>query len=160
MTSTESTTGPENAPVAERAQHDTPAKAPSRKGATPKKNAPKGQQAAKGAKAKGAAPKKKAKSGKKPSKGAPAKEAGAPRPESKGAKILALISRAKGATLAEIMEATQWQAHSVRGFLSTAGKKQQLKIESTKTEAGGRVYKIASKIRSIATPPLARVAVS
>jgi hypothetical protein len=143
MTSTETPTGPENAPVEEHAQHDAPAKAPSRKGATPKKNSPKGQKTAKGSKAKGVAPKKKAKSSPKPSKGAPAYEASAPRPESKGAKILGLISRAKGATLAEIMEATQWQAHSVRGFLSTAGKKHQLKNESAKTEAGVRVYKIS-----------------
>ena len=41
------------------------------------------------------------------------------------------------------MKATDWQAHSVRGFLSTAGKKHGLKIESTKNEAGERTYKIA-----------------
>jgi hypothetical protein len=34
------------------------------------------------------------------------------------------------------------QAHSVRGFLSTAAKKHGLKIEPTKTEAGDRVYQI------------------
>ena len=39
-------------------------------------------------------------------------------------------------------KATDWQAHSVRGFLSTAAKKHGLKIESTKTEAGDRVYQI------------------
>ena len=73
----------------------------------------------------------------------PAKKASAPRAESKGAKILEMIGRAKGATLAEIMKATDWQAHSVRGFISTAGKKHGLKIESAKTEAGERTYKIA-----------------
>jgi hypothetical protein len=75
------------------------------------------------------------------SKPAPAKKTTAPRAESKGAKIIEMIGRAKGATLAEIMKATDWQAHSVRGFLSTAGKKQSLKIESTKNEAGERIYK-------------------
>jgi hypothetical protein len=40
------------------------------------------------------------------------------------------------------MKATSWQAHSVRGFLSTAAKKHGLKIESTKTEAGDRVYQL------------------
>ena len=72
----------------------------------------------------------------------PAKEASTPRAESKGAKILELIGRPKGASLAEIMKATDWQAHSVRGFLSTAAKKHGLKIESTKTEAGDRVYQV------------------
>ena len=41
------------------------------------------------------------------------------------------------------MKATAWQAHSIRGFLSTAAKKHGLKIESAKTEVGERVYKIA-----------------
>ena len=59
---------------------------------------------------------------------------------SNGAKILELIGRPKGATSAEIMKAADWQAHSVRGFLSTAAKKRGLKIESTKSEAGDRVY--------------------
>ena len=71
-----------------------------------------------------------------------AKPEKAPRAESKGAKILELIGRSKGATLAEIMKATDWQAHSVRGFLSTAGKKRGLNIESEKNEAGERVYQI------------------
>jgi hypothetical protein len=52
-----------------------------------------------------------------------------------------MIARAKGATLAEIMNATAWKAHSVRGFLSTAAKKRGLKIESSKNETGDRVYR-------------------
>ena len=59
---------------------------------------------------------------------------------STGAKILELIGRPKGASQAEIQKATDWQAHSVRGFLSTAAKKHGPKIESTQTEAGDRVY--------------------
>ena len=57
--------------------------------------------------------------------------------------ILQMIGRAKGATLAEIMNATGWQAHSVRGFLSTAGKKPGVRIESSKNDSGDRVYRIA-----------------
>jgi hypothetical protein len=72
----------------------------------------------------------------------PAKETSAPRAESKGAKILELIGRPKGASVAEIVKATDWQKHSIRGFLSTAAKKHGHKIESTKTEAGDRVYQI------------------
>jgi Protein of unknown function (DUF3489) len=98
--------------------------------------APNDRKAAKGGKAKGATPKKEAKAGKKAAKSVRTKEASARRAESKGAKIIEMVGRAKGATLAEIMKATDWQAHSVRGFISTATKKHQLKIESTKTEAG------------------------
>jgi uncharacterized protein DUF3489 len=104
--------------------------------------APKGRKTAKGGKAKATAPKKGAKAAKKTAKPAAAKKAGTPRAESKGAKILDMIGRAKGATLAEIMKATDWQAHSVRGFLSTAAKRRAIKIESTKNEAGDRMYRI------------------
>jgi hypothetical protein len=129
------------ATVAEQGALAAPEKAPSKKGASPKKGAPKGQKAAKGGKAK-SSPKKEAKVGKKAAKPAQPKESSPPRAESKGAKILELIGRPKGASLAEIMKATSWQAHSVRGFLSTAAKKHGLKIESTKTAAGDRVYQI------------------
>jgi hypothetical protein len=77
----------------------------------------------------------------------PAPKAATPRAESKGAKILEMIARAKGATLAEIMKATDRQAHSVRGFISTAGKKHGMKIESAKNDAGERTYR-TSKLPS------------
>jgi len=83
----------------------------------------------------------KAKPAKKGPKGA--KKAGSARDGSKAAKIIDLLKRPNGATLAEIMKATNWQAHSVRGFLSTTSKKHGLKIESTRTGAGERTYKIA-----------------
>jgi hypothetical protein len=67
----------------------------------------------------------------------------APRVGSKGAKILALIGRTGGATLAAIMKATGWQAHSVRGFLSgMVGKKMGLTVSSLKGEHGGRTYSV------------------
>ena len=56
---------------------------------------------------------------------------------------LLFVQTAKGATLAEIMKATDWQAHSVRGFLSTAAKKHGLNIDSAKNESGECLYKIA-----------------
>jgi hypothetical protein len=66
------------------------------------------------------------------------------RPGSKTAAILALLRRTRGATLAEIMQATSWQAHSVRGFISGAlGKKMGLAVNSTKREDGARVYSIS-----------------
>jgi len=133
----------QTAAVAEQGAHVEPEKAPSKKGASQKKGAPKGQKTAKGAKTKAATPKKEAKAGKKAAKPARTKDASAPRAESKGAKIIEMIGRAKGATLAEIMRATDWQPHSVRGFISTAAKKHRIKIESSKNDSGDRVYKIA-----------------
>ncbi len=126
----------QTAAVAEQGAPVAPAKAASKKAATQKKSAPKGKETAKGAK-----PKKAAKAAKKAAK--PERKATAPRAESKGAKILDMIARAKGATLAEIMKATDWQAHSVRGFISTAAKKHKVNIESSKNDAGDRVYKTA-----------------
>ena len=143
MKTSETTTATETAAVAEQGARVAAEKAPSKKGATQKKGAPKGQEKAKGGKTKAAAPKKEAKVSKKAAKPASAKEARKPRAESKTAKILEMIGRAKGATLAEIMKATDWQPHSVRGFISTAGKKHSIKIESSKNEAGDRVYKAA-----------------
>jgi hypothetical protein len=139
MTNAEATTTENAAAVGEQGATVAPEKASSKKGASLKKGAPKGRKTAKN-KAPTAPPKKDAKAGNKAAKPAPAKEASTPRAKSKGAKILALIGCPKGASLAEIMKAADWQAHSVRGFLSTAAKKHNLKIESTKTEVGERVY--------------------
>ena len=41
------------------------------------------------------------------------------------------------------MEATGWQAHTVRGFVSILGSKGGKKIESSKNAAGERSYRIA-----------------
>jgi hypothetical protein len=59
--------------------------------------------------------------------------------------VVGLLERTGGATLAEIMTSTGWQAHSVRGFISgTMGKKMGRKVDSTKREDGERVYTIAN----------------
>jgi hypothetical protein len=86
-------------------------------------------------------PGKKAKAPKKAPKAA--KKASGTRDGSKAAKILDLLKRPEGATLAAIMKATSWQPHSVRGFLSgTIRKKLGLNVVSTKDEGGERTYSI------------------
>jgi Protein of unknown function (DUF3489) len=85
--------------------------------------------------------KKKAQAGKQAKGGVEAPPA---REGSKTAQILGLIQRPEGATLTAIMEASGWQAHSVRGFISgTLGKKMGLQVESAKREDGRRVYTLA-----------------
>jgi hypothetical protein len=71
-----------------------------------------------------------------------AKPAVEPREGSKKAIILDLLRRPKGATLDELMKSTKWQAHSVRGFISGPLKRAGMTIDSTKTEAGERTYRI------------------
>jgi Protein of unknown function (DUF3489) len=56
--------------------------------------------------------------------------------------VIAMMKRAKGATLDEIMEATGWQKHTIRGFFSILGGKGGEKIESAKNAAGERTYRI------------------
>ncbi len=72
-----------------------------------------------------------------------------PRPAREGSKkaiVLELIRRADGASLKEIADATQWQAHSVRGFISgSLGKKMGLTVESFKRADGERAYRTAAK---------------
>ena len=89
----------------------------------------------------------KGKAGKKasPAKKAPTArtKAAAARDGSKTAKVLDLLKRKDGATLKELMKATGWQPHSVRGFLSgTVGEKMGLTVTSTKGEDGERSYSV------------------
>jgi hypothetical protein len=61
----------------------------------------------------------------------------------KKAEVIAMMKRAKGVTLDEIIAVTSWQRHTIRGFVSLLGSKSGLKIESTKNAAGERCYRIA-----------------
>jgi hypothetical protein len=56
---------------------------------------------------------------------------------------MAMMKRAKGVTLAEIVTATGWQKHTVRSFVSLLGSKGGMKIESSKNTAGERGYRVA-----------------
>ena len=105
--------------VAPRRANVAPAKAKSARKATPAKKAPKGRTKREVAKPKVA------------------------RGGSKTAKILDLLKRPGGATSKELMKATGWLPHSVRGFLSgTVGKKMGLTVTSTKGEDGQRTYSV------------------
>ena len=102
---------------AKRGAHVAPAKAKSGKKATSAKKGPKVE--------------------KKPEKPAAARQG------SKTEQVLELLKRPEGVTLKELMKATDWQAHSVRGFISgTLGKKMGLTVESAKGENGERTYSI------------------
>jgi hypothetical protein len=132
MTNAETNTA---ATVGERGAHVAPEKASSKEGGRPEEGCAQGpesrQEWQSQARPEGAKP-------------ARAKELTMPRPDSKGAKILALIRRPKGATLAELAKLTGWQNHSIRGFLSAVvGKKMGLTVESAKREDGERVYSIS-----------------
>jgi len=73
--------------------------------------------------------------------GKPAAELKSPREGTAKARVIEMISRKGGATLDEIREATGWQPHTVRGFMSTLPKKTELKITSTRRESDkARVY--------------------
>ena len=65
-----------------------------------------------------------------------------PQDGSKKAQVLAMLRTQDGATIDDLMSATGWQKHSVRGFLATLNKKGAM-IESFKSESGVRTYKAA-----------------
>lgn len=60
--------------------------------------------------------------------------------------VLALLRRSGGASIEEIMQATDWQQHSVRGFLAgTVKKKLGLTLTSSKATSGERRYRIEAR---------------
>ncbi len=66
-----------------------------------------------------------------------------PKERSKKERILELLRRKEGATIADIAKATEWQNHSIRGFLSgRVTKRMGLSLESSKDEGGERTYRI------------------
>ena len=69
----------------------------------------------------------------------------APKAPSKIDRVVALLRREEGATTKALMEATGWQAHSVRGIIAgTIKKKLDLAVTSEAGE-GGRTYRITTE---------------
>jgi hypothetical protein len=81
-----------------------------------------------------------------PFRAAAARETATPpsvRPGTKLALLIELLRASDGATIDEIVAATGWQAHSVRGAISgTLKKKLGLTVASEKQDGRGRVYRI------------------
>ena len=66
-----------------------------------------------------------------------------PRTNTKQAQMIAMLRRAKGATIEEMATELGWQHHTVRGAMAGALKKKLgLEIVSEKVDGRGRVYRI------------------
>lgn len=66
------------------------------------------------------------------------------RENSKQATVIQMLRRPEGATVQQIVDATGWQAHTVRGtFAGALKKKLGLTIVSDKHQGGERVYRIS-----------------
>jgi hypothetical protein len=82
----------------------------------------------------------------------------ATKPNTKHARIIAMLRSPAGATLARIVSATNWQQHSVRGFLAgVVRKKLRLNLVSEMTDKG-RVYRIRDGAVAPAGPSRAKQA--
>ena len=79
-------------------------------------------------------------------------------PSTKHARIIAMLRTPAGTTIASLVTATEWQHHSVRGFLSgVVRKKLGLNLVSEQTDKG-RVYRIKDGKVSPATADRAKQA--
>ncbi|WP_036148671.1 DUF3489 domain-containing protein [Lysobacter antibioticus] len=70
------------------------------------------------------------------------------REQSRVDQVVALLLRPQGVTIKEVMEATSWQQHSVRGFFAGALKKKGYELISDKNGKEERVYRIKTETRA------------
>lgn len=73
------------------------------------------------------------------------------RAQSKLDQVVGLLLRPQGATIAQVMEATEWQKHSVRGFFAGTVRKKGYVLSSTKQGKEERVYRIQPKAKQLGT---------
>ncbi len=77
---------------------------------------------------------------------------------SKQARLLDLLGKPEGATLHQLMDATGWQSHSVRGFMSAVLKKKlRLTITSEKANSGERIYRVVEDNQAATAETLEKV---
>ena len=70
-----------------------------------------------------------------------ATQGNAPKRETKQSAIMELLSREEGATVVELMEATGWKSHSVRGHISNMKRKGKANVEIFTRSSGERCYR-------------------
>lgn len=81
-----------------------------------------------------------------PSRKEASRSAGKTARKTKSDAVIALLSRPRGATLDEMMKATGWQSHSVRGFLAGTVKKKLGRSIDSEVGEKGRVYRIVAEV--------------
>ena len=94
----------------------------------------------------------------KPPRGAAVASSKQERPQTKQARVIAMLRGPAGATMDAIMRATGWQPHSVRGFLAgTVRKKLGLNLLSA-ADDNGRTYRIGDRTAPTTANPKANQA--
>lgn len=81
-----------------------------------------------------------------PEEVADAPQSAVDQPRGKLGRVVELLRREGGASLAELQEATGWQAHSVRGALAGALKKKHRLVVTSQKLQGRRVYMISAEV--------------
>ena len=67
-------------------------------------------------------------------------------PKTKHAITIELLSREEGVTIKELMIATGWKNHSVRGHISNLRRKKKLNIKASLQSGGQRSYRIIQDV--------------
>lgn len=78
----------------------------------------------------------------------PTASASATKPASKSVAVMKLLSRARGATVAEVMTATGWQPHSVRAYLSGLRKGGRT-LDKEERKSGETSYRLITAVPTV-----------